>query len=196
MFEIVKGTTAVTNLATFTAAATGSPNSGVTLDSSGDLFGTTQFQSTTGEVYELVKGSTTPTLLVTLNSTNGGPPVAVTIDTSGNAFGVTEYGGTSGDGTVFEVVKNSHAVTTLATFNSNNGTDLTANVILDTSGNIYGITSNGGPGGAGTVFEIVKNSNEITNLVTFNSLNGAYPYAGVTLDSSGDVFGTAGTSGK
>ena len=46
----------------------------------------------------------------------------------------------------------------------------------------------------GTVFELAQGSNTITTLASFNGTNGAYPRAGLVMDSSGNLYGT--TSGR
>jgi uncharacterized repeat protein (TIGR03803 family) len=68
-------------------------------------------------------------------------------------------------------------------------------LVMDGSGNLYGTTSTGGTENLGTVFEVVKNSNSITTLASFNNVNGADPLAGVVLDSNGDIFGTTTLGG-
>ena len=58
------------------------------------------------------------------------------------------------------------------------------------NGNKYGTTQQGGADGEGSVFEIANGTSVITTLASFNGFNGAGPAAGLTLDSSGDMFGT------
>jgi uncharacterized repeat protein (TIGR03803 family) len=65
-----------------------------------------------------------------------------------------------------------------------------AGLTLDGSGNLYGTTSEGGADGDGTVFEVASASNTITTLGSFNGTNGEYPGAGLTLDGSGNLYGT------
>ena len=64
-------------------------------------------------------------------------------------------------------------------------------VIMDSSGNLYGTTLGGGTGGYGTVFEVAKGSGTITTLASFNGTNGADPFGGLIMDSSGNLYGTA-----
>ena len=76
-------------------------------------------------------------------------------------------------------------------------------VILDSKGNIYGTTSEGGTGscdgGCGTVFELSQSGKE-TILYSFTGTNGdgKYPQGGLARDASGNLYGTTyggGTSG-
>jgi len=93
---------------------------------------------------------------------------------------------------VWEIVKGSRTITTLASFNGSNGAHPESAVTVDAAGNIYGTTVYGGANGVGTVWEIVKGSNAITTLASFDGSDGAYPSGGVTLDAAGNLYGTAG----
>ena len=124
---------------------------------------------------------------------NGSAPKAgVIMDSSGNLYGTTTTGGTSNDGTVFELAKGSGTITTLASFNGTNGKDPIGRLIIDSSGNLYGTTYTGGAHGYGTVFELAKGSGTITTLASFNIGTLEYPEAGVIMDGSGNLYGTAG----
>ena len=99
------------------------------------------------------------------------------------------------DGTVYEIAKGSTAITTLASFTGANGTNPSGGVTFDSSGNLFGTTYAGGVNSDGTVYEIAKGSTAITTLATFTGANGADPVAGVTFDSSGNLFGTTTSGG-
>jgi uncharacterized repeat protein (TIGR03803 family) len=90
-------------------------------------------------------------------SGDGYPPSAgLTPDSSGNILGMTQQGGGDRNGTVFELSEQKDGrwkETILYDFN-NDGYDPEAGVVLDDKGNLYGTTSEGGPGGYGVVFEI------------------------------------------
>jgi uncharacterized repeat protein (TIGR03803 family) len=89
----------------------------------------------------------------------------------------------------------------LAPFNGNNGANPADGLVLDGEGNLYGTTQFGGAHdfGDGTVFEVAKGSDSITDLLSFNysngvspyESNGAYPSDGVLLDGNGDLYCTA-----
>ena len=114
------------------------------------------------------------------------------MDSSGNLYGTTsDGGGLDGDGTVFELAQGSGTITTLASFNGTDGEDPEAGLIMDSSGNLYGTTSEGGTSNDGTVFELAHGSSTITTLASFNGTNGVNPLAGLIMDSSGNLYGTA-----
>lgn len=71
------------------------------------------------------------------------------------------------------------------------GSEPAGALIQDRHGNLFGTTSLGGTYGDGTVFELKPGSHAIDLLGTFDGTNGATPLSALTLDSQGDLFGTA-----
>jgi uncharacterized repeat protein (TIGR03803 family) len=117
IFEIAKttaGFSALNTLASFDGTNGSQPLSGLLIDSSGNLYGTTETGGTFGDgtVFELPDFSSTIATLVDFNgTTNGATPGYGTLvmDASGNIYGTTEVGGADGDGTVFELATNGTA---------------------------------------------------------------------------------------
>ena len=66
---------------------------------------------------------------------------------------------------------------------------------MDSSGNLYGTTDVGGTSNKGTVFELAQGSGTITTLASFGGSNGANPFAGLIMDSSGNLYGTTESGG-
>jgi uncharacterized repeat protein (TIGR03803 family) len=197
VFEVVAGSGTITTLATFNGTNGANPDGRLLEDSHGDLFGTTYAggASNDGTVFEVAAGSGAVTTLASFNGTNGQEPRAgLAEDGSGNLFGTTYLGGASNDGTVFEVASGSGTITTLATFHSTNGAYPIGSLIEDGAGNLFGIATEGGAAGAGTVFKVAAGSGAITTIATFNGTNGSEP-SGLVEDSSGDFFGTAEAGG-
>jgi uncharacterized repeat protein (TIGR03803 family) len=117
------------------------------------------------------------------------------MDGNGNLYGTTYTGGPNGLGNIFELAQGSGTITTLAAFNGPNGMEPQGGMIMDASGNLYGTTRLGGTQ-SGTVFELAQGSSTITDLVKFNCKSGGYfPYGGVLMDASGDLYGTTSTGG-
>jgi uncharacterized repeat protein (TIGR03803 family) len=171
-----------------------------------------------GIVYELSPSSSgwVETVLYQFTgSTDGGSPAGnLVFDTSGNLYGTTEYGGDSecygglGCGTVFELSPTSsgwkesvlHAFADKA-----DGALPLGGVILDAAGNLYGTTYLGGNikdchgpiNGCGVVFQLTPTSTGWTEHVlhSFTGANGWAPAAGLTLDSTGNLYGTTFTGG-
>jgi uncharacterized repeat protein (TIGR03803 family) len=197
LFEFATGSHAITTLTTFNGTNGRLPQAQVVIDASGNLFGTTEYgpASNYGTVFEMPSGSTTITTLVTFAGSNGAYGNGLTLDASGNLFGTATSTVVGNFGTVFEIPKNFKVITTLASFNRTNGASPMGGVTLDSAGNLYGDTAQGGANNLGTVFEIAPGSNVVTTLASFNGTNGSNPQGGLTLDASGNLYGTTQNGG-
>jgi len=201
VYELAKGSHTLTVLSHFNGKNGAASFSGVTLDSRGNLYGATSQggAGSKGTVFELAEGSNRISTLASFNGKNGANPPngnGITLDSSDNLYGTTNKGGAGGYGTVYEIAKGSKTITTLASFNGKNGAASFSGVTLDSRGNLFGTTAYGGAYNAGTVYEIAKGSNALTTLASFNGKNGANPHGGITLDSRGNLYGTASQGGK
>ena len=171
VFEVVNTATGYastpTTLFSFDYSDGADPTSGLVADAAGNLFGTTFQGGTSGDgtVYEILNTSTgyasTPTTLVSFNTTTGFfPSGGVIVDSAGNLFGTTEAGGSNDDGTVFRVSKTAagyaNTAATLVSFNGTNGDSAQGGLIADLAGNLFGTTSSGGANSDGTVFELTN----------------------------------------
>ena len=204
IWEIPAGGT-LTTIASFLGGGPSGNNclAGVTLDSSGNLYGTTQIGgvNTDGEVWELPHGSDTVLTLASFNDANGFEPTGdVAVDAAGNVYGTTTGGGANNAGVVWEVAAGTNTITDLAVFagsfgaNNTKGYEPSGNVVLDGAGNLFGTTTYGGTSGYGTVWEIPKNGT-LTTIASFSGTNGDAPYGDVTLDAQGNLFGTTASGG-
>ena len=138
-------------------------------DAKGNIFGTCLGpQPNGGFVYELSPtsgGGWTEQIILPFDNigdnATGDQPNGLTIDSKGNLYGTTSQGGANNTGVVFELSPGAGGVwteTILHNFGVSEGSDGAtplSGVILDASGNLYGMTSTGGPNfGAGTVYEL------------------------------------------
>jgi uncharacterized repeat protein (TIGR03803 family) len=135
---------------------------------------------------------------------DGGSPGygSLLMDANGDLFGTTLSGGAYGGGTAFELVRTGSGYTleTLVSFDPNSTVDGNtpfAGLTMDASGNLYGVTSAGGAGGQGTVFELVNTGTGYTQqtLASFSGANGASPMGTLLADANGDLFGTTQSGG-
>ncbi|HLI63897.1 MAG TPA: choice-of-anchor tandem repeat GloVer-containing protein [Terriglobales bacterium] len=134
----------------------GEPVSGVTFDSSGNLYGSTFTGGSggVGTVFELSSGSWAFQLLYafTQNGSDGGGPFLsdLVLDQAGNVYGTTEYDGAVGGGSVFKLTPSmgGYTYTSLHDFCTENpcpdGLSPTGTLVRDSSGNLYGTTQLGG----------------------------------------------------
>jgi uncharacterized repeat protein (TIGR03803 family) len=70
-----------------------------------------------------------------------------------------------------------------------------AGVILDSAGNLYGTTPNGGSAGAGLVYKLDTAGHETVLYNFTGGVDGANPIAGVIRDSNGNLYGTTQSGG-
>jgi uncharacterized repeat protein (TIGR03803 family) len=130
---------------------------------------------------------------------DGGKPLAGLVrDSSGNLYGTTERGGSpssqGGRGVVFKVDP-SGSESVLHTFTGPpDGKLPRAGLILDTSGNLYGTTIEGGPTYGGTVFKLDPSGHE-TLLYGWAPALG-FPAADLIADAAGNLYGTAEYGGN
>jgi len=197
VFEVLAGSGTITTLASLNYSTSGlGPEGNLVEDSSGNLFGTASYGGANGggTIFEVAAGSHTATAIASFNGANGANPEAGLVeDSNGDLFGTTCNGGAYGEGTVFEVVAGSGTITTLASFNGTDGAGPQAGLVEDSSGNLFGTTTQGGARGGGTVFEVAAGSNTITNLASFTS--GYNSRGGLVEDNSGNFFGTTAYGG-
>src|SRR5271157_2111825 len=102
---------------------------------------------------------------------NGHPRTVFKIDTDGNETVLHSFsGGVRG-------------------YETDDGRNPVAGLVLDSQGNLYGTTFEGGTSNRGTVFKIDTNGNE-TVLLRFPNKKGgpAGPYGGVVLDAEGNLY--------
>ena len=130
------------------------------------------------------------------------PEGAVLFDQAGNIYSTTSDGGTDNNGTVFELTPNGSGWTqsTLYTFGSGTGgANPISGLIFDQAGNLYGSTPTGGAGGGGTVYQLSASNGgwAFSTLHSFSSTCGCDtgPYANLTMDASGNLYGTAPEEG-
>jgi uncharacterized repeat protein (TIGR03803 family) len=189
-----------------------SPVAGVIVDAAGHLFGTTYACGAfnKGTVFELSHNTAGHWLLKTLHSFGNGtdgqnPYGGVILDAAGNLYGATASGGRGAipEGTVFELMRQAAGgwkEKLLANFSYyTTGPQVPyGGLTFDASGNLYGTSYFGGTDGQGTVFELIpKASGGWTPKVLANlSGDASSPLAGISLDSSGSIYGTAAYGGS
>ena len=135
-------------------------------------------------------------VLVDFDGTNGrGPYGNLIIDASGNLYGTTDsggqIGGNNGDGVVFKLAPSGGGFTysELYTFSSCNPV---GGVVMNASGNFFGVCATGGAHQDGWIFELTNCSQTcgVSDLHDFSGSDGAEPEATPVLDANGNLYGT------
>jgi uncharacterized repeat protein (TIGR03803 family) len=169
------------------------------MDKKGNLYGVTLEggSANSGVLYELSKAGKVTVLYSFSGGTKDGcfPSGTVWMDKAGSFYGTTEQCGSAGDGIVWKVTKGKETVLHNFTGGSSDGSNPYAGVILDSQGNLYGTTSEGGAAGDGTVYELSE-AGTFSLLHVFSGSDGDLPYGGLLRDAKGDLYGTADSGGS
>jgi uncharacterized repeat protein (TIGR03803 family) len=189
-----------TVLYTFKGKADGAnPVATLIQDSAGNLYGTASQGGSLqhGTVFKL-SPRVTKVLYGFSNPENGIYPYGRVIqDPAGNIYGTTAEGGSFGYGTVFKVDP-SNKETVLHSFSYSNGDGAYpyGGLVRDQTGNLFGVTLQGGTNGVGTVYKIDSSGTE-TILYSFTGQpDGALPYTEeLVMDSKGNLYGTTSSGG-
>ena len=201
----------LTVLYAFTGLSDGAyPWSALVEDSEGNLYGTTisggnpACNSTNpipgcGTLYKL-----DPSGNFTVLHTFAGRPddgqgcdSKLTLDAKGNLYGVCFNGGSSDlqAGIVFKYSMDK--LTLLHNFTGgSDGQGPEGQLLLDSQGNLYGVTNSGGTFDEGTVFNVTRSGNEAV-LYSFgtNGGDGTYPTGGLAMDADENLYGTTYSGG-
>jgi uncharacterized repeat protein (TIGR03803 family) len=147
-------------------------------------------------VYKVTPEGTEEVLYRFTGGSDGAVPAGGLIfDASGNLYGTAINGGSGGGGTVFKLTASGTFSVIYSLVGDNGPADSLA---MDAQGNLYGTTYYDGAYEYGMVFKLtpeVDGSWTFTDLHDFHVTDGAYPLAGVTFDSQGNLYGTAEAGG-
>jgi uncharacterized repeat protein (TIGR03803 family) len=123
------------------------------------------------------------------------PYASVIRDAADNLYGTANSGGTANAGVVYRLDA-AGQVTVIHNFTGGaDGGFPYAGVIRDSAGNLYGTTSNGGASNTGVVYKLDASGQETVLHNFTGGTDGLSPYAGVTRDSAGNLYGTTTNGG-
>lgn len=181
----------------------GYPCSGVTSDSAGNLYGTTEYGGIApgydglGVVYKLDTAGQY-TVLYAFDGDAGlasGPSSGVILDAAGNLYG-TFYSGTGpGCGEVYKLDAAGHFAAVYTFKCGADGAFPNFGVILDSAGNLYGTTAVGGRSDQGVVYKVDTAGQEIVLYSFTGADDGGFPSSSVVRDSAGNLYGTTQSGG-
>jgi uncharacterized repeat protein (TIGR03803 family) len=193
------------------------PLVGLIADSAGNLYGTTEFNSSSkaGAVFELFPptkqgGSWTESVLYTFQGGSDGswPMASLVMDKKGNLYGTTSYGGANNAGTIFQLTPPAQkggkwTESTLFSFNGTTNGQNPWGLTFGPTGGLFGVTQGGG-NGCGTAFELIHKANGTwaqSVIYSFQAGNndGCVPDmrgGNLAIDKSGDFYGTTSEGGQ
>ena len=186
----------------------GFPYTGLTIDTAGNFYGTTDIGGTHGHgvIYRLKRGGAgwllTPIYSFAGGRDGSGPQGRVTIARDGTLYGTTTAGGTRDRGTVFRLQPQAAAPRTalqdwtktlVHDFNGIDGGLPQGDLMFDTAGNIYGTSLGGGDNNWGTIYKLSPSGGGWTESVLYSASedhDGIQPLGGVVMDAAGNLYGT------
>src|SRR5271157_2874864 len=124
----------------------------------------------------------------------------IIFDQAGNFYGTTSVGG-SGHGVAYEMSPSGGGWTQNPMYafgGTPDGANPYGGLVFDNAGNLYGMTTQGGSAGFGTVFELSPSGGGWTEKVIYNFQGGSdgdYPTAGLLIDQSGNLYGSSSDGG-
>lgn len=188
------------------------PSGPVTLDSAGNLYGTTITNGGGyggGVVFKITPDGT-ETVLHTFcageycGDETGYPSGGVVMDSAGNLYGAAIGHTYIGLRSAAYEISPDGTETVLADLPANND-PVVSRLTLDRNGNLYGTTSNGGSSGDGAVYELrppIRGQTQWTSTTLYsfcsqaNCSDGFNPEGGVVLDRAGNLYGTTQNGGN
>jgi uncharacterized repeat protein (TIGR03803 family) len=210
LFRVKTDGTDYKPLHNFTGGDGEHPDSTPRFDSNGNLFSVAPFGgagftgtnlSGFGVLYELSNAGLFSVQHYFSGGADGGTPQRLFLNSSGTIFGSTFIGGSctgtglpaAGCGTVFSFVPSTGQFTTLYTFTGTSDGYEALLAGVDTIGNLYGATIDGGANGYGTLFELSPNTSggyTYVHLYDFTGgADGAYPGGNPALLPGGALVG-------
>jgi uncharacterized repeat protein (TIGR03803 family) len=199
VFEITPGgalTTLYIFCAEFDCPEGETPKGGLVQNTKGNFLGTAQRgDGGSGTLFKITPGDALSRLGKPDHGSEPiGPPVQIS---DGSFYGTTSAGGLGG-GTIFKMDAAGSEITTIYEFCAKSrcpdGRAPLAGLVQGTDGNLYGTTSGGGAGLAGTVFKLSPEG-KFARLHSFATIDGAYPYAGLIQATDGSFYGTTEIGG-
>lgn len=190
------------------------PQSSLAFDAAGNLYGTTFDGGANGlgSIFQLERGSGgtwTEKALYSFcsapNCIDGTNPEGLVFGAPGKLYGIAQTGGSHGFGVVFELVSGEggtwiYKVLHNFAFSDGDGYYPQTGLIVDATGNLYGVTEWGGAYNSGTVFELTAGPDGEWTEKKLHSFNdngkdGYAPFGGLMFDAAGNLYGTTTRGG-
>jgi RHS repeat-associated protein len=174
------------------------------MDSSGNIYGTTGGGGAHafGTVFKMTPAGAESVLYSfcpVSGCADGQDPVAgVVFDGSGNMYGTTQYGGANGNGVLFKLTSTGTESVLHSFGGANDATNPNSGLLMDGSGNLYGVTANGGAHGEGAIFKVTSAGVEsvlYSFCPTGTCPDGQNPGGPLAMDNAGNIYGTVSGGG-
>jgi len=165
----------------------------------GKLYGMTPFGGVhnLGVIYSFDPAVSVYKKLMDFDSSNGANPFGGFIrDSDGKLYAMTSKGGSNNSGVLFSFDPATSTYTRLNDFEKGDGDNPYGSLMQAANGKLYGLTSNDGKYGFGSIFSFDRSSSVFTKLFDFNYKNGGNPYGRVVQAANGKLYGITNQGGN
>jgi uncharacterized repeat protein (TIGR03803 family) len=169
------------------------PQGRLTPDGRGNFYGVTfgGGDNDAGAVFELLANGSEKIIYSFGPGLGGMAPYLsyVILDGDGNLYGTASTGGEYDGGVVYELTPAGSEYVLYSFPGGTDGGSPYSGLVMDTAGNLYGITHVGGTSGNGYVFELSLSNGSWSEQVIYNIASGDSIVAGLAMDADGNLFG-------
>ena len=161
------------------------------------------FDGTGFQVLHEFSATTSDTTTGLFENADGATPLGGLVDGGdGFLYGMTAQGGTDGNGVIFVLPADGSTFTVLHSFTGTGGSRPVAELMVASSGKLYGVTSTGGVNSAGTattfgtIFSIDRAGTNFSSLYSFDGKDGSLPSSKLLETAPGVFVGAATSAGN
>jgi uncharacterized repeat protein (TIGR03803 family) len=200
VFSLDPSTTVYKELKDFSCNETGSnPQAGLIKAIDAKLYGMTNDGGRNGKgvIFSFDPATSLYTTLLNFKDSIGTKPTSIlTQANDGKLYGMTNLGGSGNAGVIFSFDPAKYMYKKLMDFDYSIGAKPYGSLIQANDGKLYGITSDGGPSGAGVIFSYDPVSLTYKKLMDFDYSNGAKPYGSLIQANDGNLYGMTSVGGR
>jgi len=173
------------------------PQAGLVADAEGNVYGTTGGGGTHGAGTVFKIDSKGQYSVVYSFKTTGGdaknPAAGLVLDQAGNLYGTSPSGGAAAAGAIFQISNKGQEKVIYSFKGSPGGATSDADLLRDSSGNLYGTTMAGGAANLGTAFKLNPEHQDKVLFSFPGGRRGENPTTALVRDAIGDLYGTIGS---
>ncbi len=191
-FEFDPATKTFTKRHDFDGPTGANPFGDPVLGATGSLYGVTQKggASNNGTIYEYNIATATLIKKKDMVTSTGTMPFGGLVSISSDKLlGMANEGGAANMGTLYEYDRLSNSITKRVDFSGPNGKSPLSQLLVASSGLVYGMTFGGGSSDEGTLFEYNTATFTLTKKIDFAGSTGIRPYGGLMQASNGKLYG-------
>jgi uncharacterized repeat protein (TIGR03803 family) len=194
-FDIATGT--LTKKLDFNSTNGSTPNGSLMQAGNGRLYGMTTYGGTNnqGVLFEYNDTLNIYTKRYNFGGANGSYPNGSAIDANGKLYGMTTFGGSSNKGIIWQYNPLDSSFAVKQNFTGTNGRFPYGDLFQAFNGKLYGMTSDGGLYGGGTLFEYNATTNVLNSAFSFDLPQGGYPKGNLIQASNGRLYAMTSNGG-